>query len=547
MKRTLVGTLALALGPLALAALALGTPGCAEEGVEAPVADAEPPTIEPAPARLRRLTRDQYLRTVADLFGPEVVVVGPLEPDTALDGLLAVGAASVTISPRGVELYEDAAFAIAEQVVADPGPARLTCVPLDVFDVACTREALRNLGRRVWRRPLTDEELARLVGITVRAQVALGDPGQGLAFGIAALLQAPDFLFRVEAGEAAPDGARYSDFEMASRLAYFLWNTTPDDTLLDAAAAGRLTDDAALRQVVLEMIADPRARQGVRAFFSDYLGLAALDHIIKDPQIFTRFSPDLGAMAREETLRTIELLVFDERADFRALLTGRKTVVNRKLAALYGIEAPAAEGFGVVELPPHSPRVGLLGHASVLALHSHPVSSSATLRGLFIRETLLCGEIPPPPANVDTSLPEPDPTRPTLRERVAIHMTDPGCAGCHQAMDPIGLALENFDGIGRYRETENGAVIDASGTLDGVPFDGPVQLAARIANHPDLARCLTERLFAYATGHAPTAGEGDEVERIAAEFAADGFRVQHLLAAIATSPAFRRVGEEDPQ
>lgn len=519
--------------------------GCDDAAMTPEPPAAGPIAVDPAPARLRRLSHAQYLRAVEDLFGPDVVVAGPLEPDATLDGLVAVGAANVTISPRGVELYEGAAFAIAEQVVIDPAAARLPCAPLDVFDVDCTRRIVRTLGRRIWRRPLTRDEIARVVGITVRAQVVLEDPWEGLQFGIAALLQAPDFLFRVEIGEADDDGQRYSSGEMASRLAFFLWNTTPDDALLDAAAEGRLTDDAALRQVVVEMLADPRSRQGVRAFFADYLGLSALDHVIKDPQIFTRYSPDLGAMAREETLATIEALVFDDRADYRQLFTGRKTVVNRKLAALYGIEAPAATGFAPAELPAHSARVGLLGHASVLALHSHPVSSSATLRGLFIRETLLCGHIPPPPANVDTSLPEPDPTRPTLRERVAIHMTDPGCAGCHQAMDPIGLALENFDGIGRYRATENGATIDASGTLDGVEFDGPVGLAAAVANHPNLAHCLTERLFAYATGHPPTEGEAAEVRRIAEAFAADGFRVQQLLAAIALSPAFRRVGEED--
>lgn len=513
----------------------------------APGAPAEPPEVvalDPAPAQMRRLTQAQFQRTVRDLFGPDLVVAGPLDVDARLDGLFAVGAASATVSPRGVELYEEAARSIAEQVAADPTAARLPCAPLDAFDVTCTRAILRVMGRRIWRRPLSADELARMLDVTVRAQVVLADAWQGLEFGLAALLQAPDFLFRVEAGEASVDGERrFTNYEMASRLAYFLWNTTPDDALLDAAEDGLLTHDDGLATIVAQMLADPRARAGVRAFFADYLGLDALDTIIKDPKVFTRYTPDLGAMARTETLGTIEAMVFDEEADYRTLFTRRGTHVNRKLAALYGIPAPAADGFAPAVLPDHSARVGLLGQVSVLALHSHPTASSATLRGRFIRETLLCGHIPPPPADVDTALPEPDPTRPTLRERVAIHLTEPSCAGCHQAMDPLGLPLENFDGIGRFRERENGAVIDASGTLDGVSFDGPVGLAVAVAEHPDLAGCLTERMFAYATGHAPTRGEAGAVEALTAEFVASGHQVKALLAAIAVSPAFRRVAE----
>lgn len=516
-----------------------------EVGEAPPIAPPATVDVQPAPAQMRRLTQPQYVRAVHDLLGPDIVVTGPLDPDAALDGLIAVGAASATVSPRGVELYESAAFDIAEQVVADPSAARPPCTPLDATDVDCTRRILQVWGRRLWRRPVADDELERLLALTTEAQLTIGDAWQGIAFGLALLLQSPDFLFRIEAGEPSPlGGRRYTDFEMASRLAFFLWNTTPDDALLDAAAAGQLTDDAALSDIVQGMLADPRARAGVRAFFTDYLGLDALDRIIKDPQIFTRYTPDLGPMAREETLRGIETLVFDDAGDYRSLFTQRRTFVNRKLAALYGVAAPDADGFGAVRLPDHDARIGLLGQVSVLALHSHPVSSSATLRGLFIRETLLCGHIPAPPADVDTSLPQPDPTRPTLRERVAIHMSEPSCAGCHQAMDPLGLALENFDGIGRYRATENDVAIDASGTLDGVDFDGPVGLASAVAQHPNLGHCLTERLFAYATGHAPQSGEKAEIDRLSDHFEAADFRVQALLAAIATSPAFRRVGRE---
>jgi hypothetical protein len=199
-----------------------------------------------------------------------------------------------------------------------------------------------------------------------------------------------------------------------------------------------------------------------------------------------------------------------------------------------------------VELPVDGPRRGILGHASILALGAHATSSSATLRGKFIRVTLLCEEILPPPVNVDTALPEPSGTTRTLRERVQEHLTDPFCAGCHRPLDSIGLGLEQFDGIGRFRTHDNGGLIDASGDLDGQPFTDAITLGQRLADDPRVPTCLTQNLYRYATGRDATEGEVDNLAWINDAFADAGYRFRPLMRAIAMSPGFRRaaMGEE---
>ena len=524
------------------AGLAAGLVGCsgAEDGA-AP--DPGPvPDVEAAAPTVPRLTTAQYRNAIADVFGSDVVVPTGLEPDLASEGLLALGAARSTISSRGVEQYEKAAFDIAGQVTASERRDRLPCVPQSATDSDCARTVLAAFGRRLWRRPLTDDELAIAVRLFSEAAQTLGDFHQGLEFGLAMLLQSPNFLFRTELGEPDPDRAgqfRFTDYEMASRLSFFLWNTTPDDDLLDAAEAGELTREATLRSHVRRLLESDRARVGVRNLFTDVYQFYRLDSLSKDPTLFTHMSPDVGPAAREETLRLIEHLVFDRQADYRELLTTRQTFINRKLASIYSVRAPAREGFAELVWPDDSGRAGILSHLSILALYSHPVASSATLRGKFVRTQIMCDQIPPPPAGVDTSLPEPSTDAPTLRERVGQHLTDEVCAGCHLLMDPIGLSLENFDALGQYRATENGAPIDPSGEVDGVPFANAVELGRVLADNPKVGRCLVRNLYRIANGRFETGGEGELIEYIDRAFAARGYRVLDAVEALVMSPGFR--------
>lgn len=535
---------------LALAGLlTLTTLGCADD---TPVAQPRPSMGfgDPAPAvgGLPRLTSAQYRNAIGELFGPTVLVPTNLEPDLPAEGSVALGAATNAISPVGVERYEGAAYAIAEQVMAE-GEVRdglVTCTPTAPGDAACATQVLRPLMRRAFRRAVTEDEVQSVVAVAVNAAATLGDFYDGLEYGIAALLMSPDFLYRPALGTDAPAGGALSAFELASRLSFFLWDTVPDEALLAAAEEDRLSGDA-LSAEVDRMLADPRVRQGMRAFVSDWLGLDRLSDLSKDPTLFRAASPELGPAAREETLRFFEHLFLTTEAPLAEMLTSRTTFVNRRLAAIYEIPAPTADGFGMVTLPATEERRGLLGQVSVLALHAHAVSTSPTLRGRFIRETLLCTAVPAPPVNVETSIPEPSTEARTLRERLASHRSVSFCASCHALLDPIGLGLESYDGIGRHRTLDNDFPIDPSGELDGRPYANMGELTEALSRHPNLRSCFVRRVFRYATG-----GPGDErdlpaVAALLTAFGDSGDRYRALLRAIALSPAFRAARAADEE
>ncbi len=509
-----------------------------EEGAPPYVPATTIPEVEPGAVSMRRLTRAQYHNVVADLFGDGVVVPDLTEPDVSQGGLLSVGAADTTFSPSGVASMEAAAFSIAEQALeGEARRASLPCSPSRPVDPECSRAVLGTVGRSAWRRPLADDEVERLAVVADNAAEVLGDFYEGLAYGVAALLQSPNFVFRVELGE----GGRFRDFELASRLSFFLWNTAPDEALLDAAAEGALATDEGLRTAALRLLASPRARTGIRSFFVEQLQLYELDALAKDPMVFEHFNTRLGPDAREETLRLLEAFAVED-VDFRDVMTTRRTFLNPRLAAVYDLPAPAREGFQEVTLPTGANRAGLLTHASLLNLHAHQVSSSATLRGKFARTVLLCQSIPPPPANVNAILPEPSGDKVTLRERVRIHLEDETCASCHLLTDPIGLGLENYDGIGRFRETEYGAPIDPSGELDGAPFADAVELGAAIRDHEAFAPCVVRTWVRYATGRVESPDETRALDALAARFAESGYRMRALLLDIVTSPVFLNAG-----
>jgi hypothetical protein len=501
----------------------------------------------PPEPTIRRLSREQYGVTVRDVLGSSLTVPTSLEPDSVVEGYASIGAATKSVSARGVEQYEAAAYNIAAQVLRSEELLNrvVGCEPAGSFDEACARTSLESLLLRLWRRPATAEELTGLLELWREATTVVGSFESAVEYPLAAALQSPNFLFRVELGEADPDvegAVRFSNWEMASRLSYVLWNSTPDDELLRAAAAGELVTEAGIRAQAERLLESPRAEAGIRALFGEIFQLHLLDRLSKDPTIFTHMSPTLGASAREEILRLVTDLVLVLDGDYRDILTSRTTFVNRELAAVYNMRAPSRDEFSAAQWPPEVPRSGLLGQVGFLALASHPVSTSATLRGRFIRERLLCQLIPAPPADVDTSIPEPSGTTPTLRDRVAEHLTEPSCATCHQITDPMGLALENFDGVGRYRATDGGATIDTTGDLDGVAFDGPLSLAEALRDHPRFGQCLVQHVYRYSNGRLEGAGELSMVRELALAFERDGYSVRSLLLQMVTTPAFRTPG-----
>ncbi len=514
--------------------------------------DAGPPgpvDYSPPGPQLRRLTRSQYQNTLRDLFGDALVLPRAIEPDVVQDGSIAIGASNTSISPRGVEQFEGGAYDMAQQLLRDPmrRTPMLACTPIGVTDDACAATFIRAMGRRIWRRPLADNEVMNLQVVAANAATVLNDFHRGLEYALAALLMSTDFIFRAEIGEpdaAHPGTRRFGAYEFASRLAFFLWDSGPDDALLDAAGDGSLDRPERLSTQVQRMLASPRAHRGIRSFLSDWLRLSRLDSLSKDTQIFPSFAPDLGPSAREEVLRTGEWLTFDQNADFRDLLVTRTTFVNRRLAAVYGVPFPERDAlptaFAQITLPESGPRRGLLGMAATLAANAHPTQTSPTLRGRYIRETILCGVIPDPPVNLNTGIPEVSERAPTLRARVAQHLEAPVCNGCHILMDPQGLGLESFDSIGRYRALDHGVPIDASGMWEESTFGDANGLAALLRRDERFPHCVVTRLFRFAQGRIAQDGETAEVGRLAQFFAWRGYRLRALVEEIATSPAFRR-------
>lgn len=516
---------------------------------EPPGPTPDPPVIEPGPVAMRRLTEAQYRATVADLLGEDVVVAGRFEPDNRTAGLLAVGSSFVSVTPAGVEQYDAIARGVAAQAL-DPAH-RSSLVPCGagtaVTDDGCAEQFLRKVGRRLLRRPVTDDDVRPWLRVGREAAADLGDFHAGLEVALATILLSPEFLFRVEIAEPDPDGSgerRLTSLSMASRLSYFLWNTAPDEELLAAGERGELVDAAGLAAQVDRLLDSPRLEVSVREFFADLYGFDAIEQglVRKDPTLFPAFSQAMIQDAREQTLRVVTEHLLTEDGDYRELFTTRRSFMTRTLGLVYRVPVPTAVGWEPFEFPADSRRAGVLSHASLLSLYSHPGRSSPTLRGKFIREVLLCQDVPPPPGNIDFSMFADDAAqnRSTARGRLEAHVANAACAGCHRLMDPLGLALEKMDGIGIERETENGQQIDPSGDLDGDAYDDVPGLGAALARHPRLAPCLIESLFKYATGREPFAGERPLLDYLAERFAASGHRLRDLLRLIATSDAFRK-------
>jgi hypothetical protein len=290
------------------------------------------------------------------------------------------------------------------------------------------------------------------------------------------------------------------------------------------------------------MLASPRLENGVRAFFDDMLAFDQFDSLAKDSMAYPKASGAVLSDAREQTLRTAydHLIVRDR--DYRDLFTTRDTFMSPALATIYNV--PTVPGWTSYSFPEDSPRAGIEHHISFLTLHSHPGRSSPTLRGKALRERLLCQVVPPPPPNVDFSAVEdPDANLRTARERLTAHRSNPVCAGCHKITDPIGLAMENFDGAGQFRTSEGGATIDASGSLDGREFTDPRGLAQAIHDHPQLPTCLVKRMYSYGVGSATTDADKPQLEYLSKRFEGSGYRVRELLRAITMSPAFGNIVE----
>jgi mono/diheme cytochrome c family protein len=417
------------------------------------------------------------------------------------------------------------------------------CTPASDRDApACARTILSTVARRAYRGPVTETETARLLSFYEKERARGGSFDEGIESALTFLLVSPRFLYRVEQdpANAAPGSIyRISDLELASRLSFFLWSSIPDDELLDLAVAGRLRQPAVLEQQVRRMLADERARALGSNFAGQWLFLRNLRGLQPDADVFPDFDHNLREAMQRETEMLFESIVLEDRSVLR-LLDADYTFVNERLARHYGIASVYGSQFRKVSVT-NEARRGLLGHGSILALTSQNNRTSPVLRGKYVLTNILGTPPPEPPANVPPLDETPGKAR-SMRDRMEEHRRNPACAGCHKLMDPIGLALENFDGIGRWRTVDNGATIDASAQLaDGSSVDGPAALRQAILRRPQMfARNVTEMLLAYALGHRVEYYDMPQVRAILKEAGKTDYRFSSLVLGIVKSPAFQR-------
>jgi hypothetical protein len=399
-------------------------------------------------------------------------------------------------------------------------------------EMSCAREIMSALARRAYRRPTTNPEIDTLIGFYEQGRKE-GDFEIGIQHALARLLIAPRFLFRVQ------EDALSNDLAIASRLSFFLWSTIPDDELLDLAGKGRLSDPAVLEQQVRRMLADPKATALVTNFAGQWLHLRELSGL--QPEV-KDFDDNLRQAFKRETELLFESIVREDRS-LVDLLDADYTFVDERLARHYGIPNIRGSYFRRITLDSTSPRRGLLGHGSILTVTSVATRTSPVMRGKWILENILGTPAPVPPPGVETNLDQdPNAAKPaSVRERLELHRANPVCASCHNVMDPLGFALENFDLVGKWRERDGESPIDASGDLvDGTPINGPADLRkALLSRSESFATAATERLLTYALGRGIHHDDMPMVRSIVRDAAKNRYQFSSLVLGIVKSTPFQ--------
>jgi mono/diheme cytochrome c family protein len=412
-------------------------------------------------------------------------------------------------------------------------------------EAACANTILATLARRAYRRASTSEDVRELLAFYKEGRADGAGFEAGIEMAVRAVLTSPQFLFRIEHEPvaAAPNSIyRISDVDLASRLSFFLWSSIPDEALLDAATRGQLSDPAILERHVRRMLADPRSETLVSNFAGQWLYLRNLQAARPDPRLFPDFDDNLRQAFRRETELFFESIKQEDRSVLD-LLGANYTFVNERLASHYGIPNIYGSHFRRVALPADGPRGGLLGHASVLTVTSYANRTSPVQRGKWVLDNLLGMPPPPAPGNVP---PLKDAATAgkvlSMRERMAEHRSNPACASCHQLMDPIGLATENFDAVGRWRvKSESGDPVDASGALpDGRAFEGIVGLRRALLDRPELfVTTLSEKLLTYALGRGVDYRDAPAIRAITRDARATDYRFSSIVLGVVKSTPFR--------
>ncbi len=500
----------------------------------------------PSPGRspLRRLNRAEYISTAGDLLGLANAeeLAGSLPPDEQGGGF-SNNADALVVTSLLAGGFIDVSERLAAAASADV--SKLTgCAPTEE-EAACASRFTASFGSRAFRRPLTNEELVRYQGMYTTLRVG-SSFAEAIGVLVRAFLQSPHFLYRVEVGVPGAAGAAVvpvTPFELASRLSYALWGSMPDAALFSAAETGALGAVAGIESELRRMLADSRAHASIARFNREWLGIDGVSAVSKDPALFPEavWNATLQSDLRNE-LETFVNDVFWSDGSLETLLSAPYSMLNANLAQFYGVPAPAGSGFVRVNLPPEQ-RAGILTSGGMLASLASNNQTSPVHRGKFVREKILCQELPAPPNDVVIKVPEPTPNTST-RQRYTEHSVNVQCAGCHALMDPIGFGFENYDPIGRYRTEDAGFPVDASGELVGSsaisgPFVGAVELAKRLATSAEARDCVATQVFRYTVGRAEQAEDACSLEGVKARFAERGYDMRELWVAVAVSDAFR--------
>jgi hypothetical protein len=501
---------------------------------------------DPGDAPLTRLTQEQYLNTVKELFGSNIKLDTVFPPAKAGSFF---GVVQADVDGVDLDKYQRGAETVAAAVVADKNllnriaPCANATAAADARN--CARSFLQGFGTRIYRAPVAAADIDRHLGL-YDAGAANGGFPHGMQLLLSGMLQAPRFIYRVELGTTeavGPNAVKLSGYELAARLSYGLWSSSPDDLLNAAAASGKLSTPADVSAQLDRMLKDPRGATMMPHFLSSWIHLHELNNVAKSDKIYPEWNDDLrNAMASQANAFFADVLN-TKGGTVASLLTSPTVFMNSKTALLYGAAAtglPADNTFQASQKTDGTAS-GLLTLPAFLATQAKAAESSPIYRGKFVREQLLCQDLPAPPANVPPA-PEVTPGSST-RERLNQHVSNADCAACHTLMDPIGFAFEKFDGIGRYRTMDAGKAIDTSGMITNTrntngSFNGVAELGMKLAASPDVEACVTKQWFRYAMARAEKPADACSMETISKTFHDAGGDLRTLPGALVVTPSF---------
>jgi hypothetical protein len=529
------------LAPLLLALVACYWDGESGDAPQDGDAQVDPRNLPPNPgaAPLRRLTNTEYDNTVADLLG-DTSALGKTFPGatTSKQGYDSY-ASGLGVSTTHAENFLTAAETLATKAIADL-PKLLQCDVAAKGEAACTQAFIRSFGERAFRRPLTQAEVDRFTAFAT--SMAAGRAHKEVVrLVLEAFLSSPAFLYRVEyalPGKAG-DFIKPTSWEMASRLSYLFLATMPDAELSRAARADELADPANIEKHARRLLADPRAKLTFSRFADQWLEIRYVDSIQKSAAAVADWQPLMRPLMREEASRLIDSVAWGG-GDARALFSADYTFLNGPLAAFYGVSGVSGDAFMKVRVNP-SQRMGILTMPAVLAVQAQASDTAPARRGKFVRTKVFCLEVGDPPPGANAMAPVRTPSM-TERDYFAAIGAQPSCGACHRGLNGAGFGLEAYDPSGRFRTTDMGRPVDASGELVDTDVDGPfvggVELAAKAAKSKMASACMAKQMFRFATGRPDSTEDAHSLAKLAEDFAAGGNRIPELFVSLTRTDAF---------